>query len=145
MGGRGSSSGRGAKGGGKSLAQLNEMVQSNPENALSQLTEILKTGTFDKPKFTANGNSISQQGVTIKSGNDELQVYFSSGYNPQQVTTPNKPIKNGIYATTWHNGNATSFRVLAEAKTKSLKNAKKNYDAMLDTWKKATGQKKITL
>ena len=104
----------------------------------------LQSGTIGKAKFTANGSSVSQQTVTVKSGNDELQVYFSSGYSPQQATNSTQAIKSGIYAITKHNGDVTAYRVLTETKTKSIKSAKKNYDSVLDAWKKITKQKQIT-
>lgn len=145
--GRGSSKAGGGGGGAKAkinLSEVNDMIKTSPSTALSQLSSVLQSGTISKAKFTANGSSVSQQTVTVKSGNDELQVYFSSGYSPQQATNPTQAIKSGIYATTWHDGNVTSYRVLSETKTKSVKNAKKNYDETLETWKKVTGQKQIT-
>ena len=126
------------------LSEVNDMIKSSPSTALNQLSETLQSGTIGKAKFTANGSSVSQQTVTVKSGNDELQVYFSSGYSPQQATNSTQAIKSGIYAITKHNGDVTAYRVLTETKTKSIKNAKKNYDETLETWKKVTGQKQIT-
>lgn len=141
--GRGSS-----KAGGKAkainLSEVNDMIKSSPSTALNQLSETLQSGTIGKAKFTANGSSVSQQTVTVKSGNDELQVYFSSGYSPQQATNSTQAIKSGIYAITKHNGDVTAYRVLTETKTKSIKSAKKNYDSVLDVWKKITKQKQIT-
>lgn len=143
--GRGSSKAGGSGAKAKiNLSEVNDMIKTSPSTALSQLSSVLQSGTISKAKFTANGSSVSQQVVTVKSGDDELQVYFSSGYSPQQATNPTQAIKSGIYATTWHDGNVTSYRVLSETKTKSVKNAKKNYDEMLETWKKVTGQKQIT-
>ena len=141
--GRGSSK---AGGNAKSinLSEVNDMIKSSPSTALNQLSETLQSGTIGKAKFTANGSSVSQQTVTVKSGNDELQVYFSSGYSPQQATNSTQAIKSGIYAITKHNGDVTAYRVLTETKTKSIKSAKKNYDSVLDAWKKITKQKQIT-
>lgn len=79
-----------------------------------------------------------------ESGSDKVEIYFSSRYEPTQVTNPSQPIKVGIYANVWKNGQPVAIRTISETKTKSLKNAKKNYENMLAEWKKATKQERIT-
>lgn len=149
MGGRGSRSSRssnagGASGSGGGIAQLSKMIQNEPQNALSQLGQILKSGTISNADFTENGSSVRSQSVVVESGSDKIEVYFYSRYEPKQVTSPSQPIKTGIYANVWRNGQPVAIRTIAESKTKSLKNAKTQYENILSEWKKATGQKRIT-
>lgn len=117
--------------------------ENNPSNALPQLSQLIEKGTISNATFTINGNSVRQQAVTISNGNDRIEVYFNSRFEPAQITNPTQPIKTGIYATVWKNGNAVAQRTIAESKSKSIKNAKTQYENMLDTWKKATKQKQI--
>ena len=99
---------------------------------------------MSKADFTVNGNSVKSQSVTLEKGSDKIEIYFNSRYEPTQVTNPSQPIKTGIYANIWKNGSPVAVRTIAESKTKSIKNAKKQYETMLDTWKKATKQKRIS-
>lgn len=129
--------------GSRNIAAFTDTIKNNPSNALSQLSQFIEKGTISNATFTANGNSVRQQAVTIRNGNDRVEVYFNSRFEPTQVTNPAQPIKTGIYATIWKNGNAVAQRTIAESKTKSIKNAKTQYENMLDTWKKVTKQKQI--
>lgn len=139
--------GRGSSGSGGNnrgnVSKLPLMVREDPANILSALPKLMSQGNLSKANFTANGSSVKQQAVTFESGNNKVDVYFHSYYEPKQVTNPKSPIKTGIYATLWENGNAVSFRTITESKTKSLKNAKKQYEDILNEWKKATKQKQI--
>ncbi len=99
---------------------------------------------IDAPKFTENGNSVNFQQANLESGNNKIELAFTSTYNPRQATKPTKAIKSSIIAVTYENGNATSSRVLLENKSSSLKNAKAQYDNVLSEWVKITGQKKIS-
>lgn len=132
-----------ATGGKNNIAAFTDTIENNPSNALSQLSQLIENSTISNATFTANGNSVRQQAVTISNGNDRVEVYFNSRFEPTQVTNPAQPIKTGIYATVWKNGNAVAQRTIAESKTKSIKNARTQYENMLDTWKKATKQKQI--
>ena len=127
----------------RNISTFTDTIKNNPSNALSQLSQLIEKGTISNATFTANGNSVRQQAVTISNGNDRVEVYFNSRFEPTQVTNPTQPIKTGIYATVWENGNAVAQRTIAEVRTKSIKNAKSQYEDMLDTWKKATKQKQI--
>lgn len=133
----------GGSGGGNNIAAFTDTIENNPSNALSQLSQLIEKSTISNATFTANGNSVRQQAVTISNGNDRIEVYFNSRFEPTQITNPTQPIKTGIYATVWKNGNAVAQRTIAESRTKSIKNAKTQYENMLDTWKKATNQKQI--
>lgn len=119
-------------------------VMNSPQTALNQLSKVIKHGQIDTASFTVNGSAVSSQYVMLNNGSDRIDVYFDSRFEPTQTTPPSTPIKVGIYATVWKNGNAIAFRTLTETKTKNLKNAKKNYDNVLDIWKKVTKQKQIT-
>ena len=139
----GSHGGSRAGGDGGNVAKLSTMIQSDAQGALSSLSNMLKGGSISKASFTANGNSVKSQSVTLESGGDKVEVYFSSRYEPTQVTNPTAPIKTGIYANVWKNGQPIAIRTITESKTKSVKNAKTQYENMLDVWKKATGQKQV--
>jgi hypothetical protein len=136
--------GRGHSKAGGSMASFTAAVMNSPQTALNQLSKVIKHGQIDTASFTVNGSAVSSQYVTLNNGSDRIDIYFDSRFEPTQTTPPVKPIKVGIYATVWENGNAVAFRILTETKTKNLKNAKKNYDSVLDIWKKATKQKQIT-
>ena len=141
MGGRGSSSGKASAGG---ASMLSNIIQQSPESALSQLQKVISQGDLSKADFTANGSAVRSQSVTLENGSDKVEVYFSSRYEPAQVTNPSQPVKAGIYANVWKNGQPVAIRTISETKTKSLKNAKRNYENMLSEWKKATKQNQIS-
>lgn len=141
MGGRGSSSGKTPAGGASTLSNI---IQQSPESTLSQLQKVISQGDLSKADFTANGSAVRLQSVTLESGSDKVEIYFSSRYEPTQVTNPSQPVKVGIYANVWKNGRPVAIRTISETKTKSLKNAKRNYENMLSEWKKATKQNQIS-
>jgi hypothetical protein len=111
---------------------------------LSSLKSVAKNATVEKAQFTANGNSIKSQNATIENGNQRIDLRFSTGYNPQQITKPTKNIETKISAILWENGNAKRITTISKTASKSNKNAQKQYNEMLDEWKKLTGQSKIT-
>lgn len=97
-----------------------------------------------KAVFTKNNNALKSQEAVLESGEDKISLRFINKWEPSQVTAPDKPIRTSIEVVTYKNGDATAIRTLAETKTKSLKNAEKNYNQMLDKWKKLTKQRSIT-
>lgn len=139
-----SSGSRAGSGASNGASMLSGIIQKSPESALSQLSSVMSQGDLSKADFTANGSAVRSQSVTLESGSDKVEIYFSSRYEPTQVTNPSQPIKVGIYANVWQNGQPVAIRTISETKTKSLKNAKKNYENMLAEWKKATKQERIT-
>lgn len=112
------------------------------ENSIDDLSKYPKI--LDKPQFTANGNSIKLQGADIVVGDDTIALTFYSQYEPTQVTKPTEQIKTYIDARIYNKGNITALRTITSTQTKSLKNAKANYEKILDIWKKMTNQKQIT-
>ena len=129
--------------GGSAFSKFSDMLKTNPQDVLPQLSKLVEQGTLTKATFTTNGNSVKQQAVEIINGQNRIEVYFNSRYEPTQIINPSQPIKTGIYATVWENGNAVAQRTITESKTKSVKSAKKQYEDTLDIWKKATKQKSI--
>lgn len=130
-------------GGGGNASKLSSMIQTDPQGTLSQLSQLLRGGNISSADFSKNGNSVQSQSVTLQNGNDKVEIYFNSRYEPTQVTNPTTPIKTGIYANVWKNGQPIAIRTITESKTKSIKTAKTQYENMIDIWKKATGQKQI--
>lgn len=101
--------------------------------------------TVNKAVFTKNGNAVNHQEARIKSGETEISLRFINGWEPTAQTPPERPISIRIEAVVYKNGNAQAIRTLSEKKTKSLKNAAKNYQAVEDEWKRLTRQKKFVL
>ena len=134
----------GSKAGGSGASIMSDIIQQSPQNALQQLSGVVSQGNLSKADFTANGSAVKSQSVILENGSDKVEIYFSSRYEPTQVANPSQPVKIGIYANVWKNGQPVAIRTISETKTKSLKNAKRNYENMLSEWKKATNQKQIT-
>lgn len=112
---------------------------------LKELAHYSDEMKVNKPTLTENGNSIKQQVATLDNGTEKIDLAFSTKYNPMQTTgTPSKPIESKITATLWENGDAKAIVTLSKTSSKSYKNAEKQYNEMLNEWKKVTGQKKIT-
>lgn len=116
----------------------------NGNATLDSLASLQPQMNIDKATFTTNGNSVKMQNVTIKNGNQTINLTFYSKYEPTQVAKPTKNITTEIEARLWENGNIKAIRIIAGTSTKSLKNAKTQYESMLDSWKKLTGQSSIS-
>lgn len=144
MGGRGSSGniGNGPNGRKISIKRFLENLQRNNRQGMLDVAAKSKL-TVNDPVFTANYNAIKSQEAVLESGSDKVSIRFFNNFDPLAVGKPNNPIKTSIEVVTYKNGNATAVRVLEETKSTSLKNAKKNYEEMLEKWKKITKQKTI--
>lgn len=140
MGGRGGSSGSG--GGGASVSKAYSDIMNNSAT-INSLANLKSQMDIDKAKFSVNGNSVKMQNATIKNGNQTIDITFYSDYEPTQVAKPTKAISTQIQARLWENGNIKALRIIDKTSTKSLKNARTQYETMLDTWKRMTGQKTI--
>lgn len=126
------------------LSEMMSEIENNKlESALEKLGQYKDQFKIEKANFTKNGNSISSQSAFLEAGNNSVEIRFVSGYEPTQVTNPKQNIKSGIYTVTRRGGNVKAYRTLTETKTKSIKNAKKNYDNVIDKWKRVTGQDRI--
>lgn len=128
----------------ENISGLNDELTNNPKSALNRLGQFANQMDISDANFTVNGNSVKSQYATIEQGNQKIDFAFNTDYEPTQVTKPSKAIKTQITATVWEKGNVQSYHILAKTKTKSLKNAKTQYEDVLNEWKKATGQKQIT-
>lgn len=142
MGGRGGSSGSKGGGGGASVSKAYSDIMNNSAT-INSLANLKSQMSIDKAKFSVNGNSVKMQNVTIKNGNQTINLTFYSDYEPTQVAKPTKAISTEIQARLWENGNIKALRTIDKTSTKSLKNARTQYETMLDTWKRMTGQKTI--
>lgn len=128
----------------ENISALNDELTNNSKSVLDRLGQYSQQMDISDADFTVNGNSVKSQYATIEQGTQKIDFAFRTDYEPTQVTNPSKAIKTQITATVWDKGNVQSYHVLAETKTKSLKNAKTQYENVLNEWKKATGQKQIT-
>lgn len=142
MGGRGGSSGFSGGGGGASVSKAYSDIMNNSAT-INSLANLKSQMSIDKVKFSVNGHSVKMQNVTIKNGNQTINLTFYSDYEPTQVAKPTKAISTEIQARLWENGNIKALRTIDKTSTKSLKNARTQYETMLDTWKRMTGQKTI--
>lgn len=127
----------------ENISTLNDELTNNPKSALNRLGKYAQQMDISDANFTVNGNSVKSQYATIEQGTQKIDFAFHTDYEPTQVTKPSKVIKTQITATVWDKGNVQSYHILSETKTKSLKNAKTQYEDVLNEWKKATGQKQI--
>lgn len=140
--GRGSSKVGGGSGGGGVAKAYSDIM--NGGATLDSLAALQSQMNIDDAVFTVNGNSVKMQNVTIQNGNQTINLTFNSKYEPTQVTKPTKNITTEITARLWENGNIKAIRTISGTSTKSLKNAKTQYESMLDAWKKLTGQSSIS-
>ncbi len=146
MGGRGSSGGFDASDSGRgrrrSLAKFLENQQKH--NITGMLLELQKNKMeVSTANFTVSGNAVKSQFAEIERGNERVSVRFYNGWEPTQVARPTEPIKATIEVVTYKGGNAVAFTKIVEKKSTSLKNAAKNYEAVLEVWKRITKQKNI--
>lgn len=143
MGGRGGSSGlNGPQGRKMSMGRFFESLAQN--NQQGMLDVLSKTNLQLFPAdFTKNGNAIRLQAAEFEVGDSKIDISFHNYWEPMQVTKPTQAIKQSIEVRVYKNGNITALRTLAEKKSMSLKNAEKNYQEMLEQWKKLTKQKEI--
>lgn len=137
FGGRGSSSGLG--GGRMTIAGFLKKFRNASESDLGKLG--LKV---DKAQFTENGNSIKLQSASVQNGADRVEVSFYSNYNPLQASNFQSNISSSISVRHYKDGDIQAYKEVVNKKTKSVKNAKKNYDEVLQMWKKITKQKSIS-
>ena len=136
FGGRGSTSGLGS--GRMSIAGFIK----NFRNADEKSTGNIGLKVFDT-EFIKNGNSVKQQSAQVTDGENKIVATFYSQYNPMQISKSNDNISSRIELRYYKNDNIEGYKVISEKKTKSIKNAKKNYEEVLGQWKKITKQKKI--
>ena len=141
---------RGAGGGGvpsgrKPNLKITDAYKNIKDNKgdLNELSKLQKNMNISKPEFTENNNSIKSQSAIIQSGNQTIDMRFVTSYNPIQTTKPKNSIESKIEVVLYEDGNAKAIRTLAKTSSKSLKNAKTQYDDVLNKWKKVTGQKNI--
>lgn len=126
--------------GGASVSKAYSDIMNNSAT-INSLANLKSQMDIDKAKFNATGHSVKMQNATIKNGNQTINITFYSDYEPTQVAKPTKAISTKIEARLWENGNIKALRTIDKTSTKSLKNAKTQYETMLDTWKRITGQK----
>lgn len=96
-------------------------------------------------KFTENGNAVRLQGAVMTEGDRMIDFGFYNSWNPLQQIPPSEYLEQSIEARIYKNGNIIGLTVLTERKSKSLKNAEKNYDEILSMWKELTNQEKIEI
>lgn len=142
MGGRGGAGLPTEQGKRISVERFLKNLQDNKQDAM--LDVLAKAPlTVGEASFTVNGNAVKSQEATLESGAERISVRFYNGWEPTQVTKPERKITTKIEAVTYKNGNATAIRTLYEKHSKSLTNAASNYAIVLDKWKKITNQKAI--
>lgn len=150
MGGRGSKSSQGKSGGVKPnentpFSKALDNIMNSPQTALDSLSSAIDGAKIDDYVLTANGNSVKRQVATIANGDDKIEVYFSSTYDPMQVNNADKKkIRSGIYANVYKDGNVVGTRTLLETNSTSLKNAKSQYTDALSKWRTATKQSRFS-
>ena len=141
MGGRGASSS--LSGRKMSLKRLLDNIKGQP--TLDDVRGLnLK---IEKSQFSSNGNSIQLQIANVQNipDGEELSLRFYSSYDPRQITPTRDYIRSNIELTHKNSkGNIDSVRTLSEMKTKSVRSARKQYEIVLEQWKKITRQKNIT-
>lgn len=143
MGGRGGASGIEPQGRKMSIERFLQNLQKNSRDGM--LDSISKANLSVYPAtFTKNGNAVSLQTAEFSNGENRVVVSFTNRWEPMQVARPTQPIKQAIEVRVYKNGDITAMRTLEERKSKSLKNAGKNYGELLDRWKKLTKQKNIS-
>ena len=122
------------------LQDIADGIRTKSSDELLSAVQKLKP-TAGAAKYDAFGNVVVSQTAEVSAGNLRIQLGFSNDYDPRQVRgTVRAPIKTNIEAVVWKNGHVTAVRTLAETKTKSIKNAGKNYQGMLATWRKLIGE-----
>lgn len=119
------------------------LLENNREEMLNALCGV----SLDvKPaNFTENGNAVESQEAIYESGENKVSVRFYNRWNPMQIINPKSAIKQEIDIVLYKNGNPTAIRTLVEKKSMSLKNAGRNYNEILDQWKRLTKQPQIFL
>lgn len=117
------------------------LLENNREEMLNALCGV----SLDvKPaNFTENGNAVESQEAIYESGENKVSVRFYNRWNPMQIINPKSAIKQEIDIVLYKNGNPTAIRTLVEKKSMSLKNAGRNYNEILDQWKRLTNQPQI--
>lgn len=117
------------------------LLENNREEILDALCGV----SLDvKPaNFATNGNAVESQEAIYESGENKVSVRFYNRWNPMQIINPKSAIKQEIDIVSYKNGNPTAIRTLVEKKSMSLKNAERNYNEMLDQWKRLTKQPQI--
>lgn len=144
MGGRGGSSGITAGGNGRkgNISELVSDIRSgNREKVLDELSDF--SPVPQAAQFTSNYNALKSQTAEIEIGDTRVSLRYSNTYNPMQVSKPTSAITTEIHAVTFKNGNIMKSVTLVRKDSKSLGNAKKNYEEVTQIWKKITKQKSI--
>lgn len=111
-----------------------------------EMLEVLSESDLqmEQPVFTENGNAVKNQLAVLEKENKLIHIAFINSYNPLQETPPEDFLKQQIEARIFENGVCIGAPVLFEKKSRSLKNAAKNYKELLDIWKVLTKQEQIT-
>ena len=95
--------------------------------------------------FTENFNAVRLQGAVMADDNRVIDVSFHNSWDPRQQIPPNDYLTQKIEACIYEDGNIKGFITLVEKKSKSLKNAEKNYNEVLSLWKELTKQERIEI
>lgn len=124
---------------------LDKIFQAYENRQMQEMMENFKEAELkvEQAKFTENGNAVEIQHATLEAGNRFVHIYFRNTYNPIQVTVPEGKLWQTIEARLFKDGKCIGMPVLMEKKSRSLKNAQKNYQGMLDIWKDLTKQESI--
>ena len=122
------------------LQDIADGIRTKSSDELLSAVQKLKP-TADAAKYDEFGNVVVTPCWRVSAGNLSIQIGFSNDYDPRQVRViVSTPIKTTIEAVIWKNRHVTAVRTLAETKTKSIKNASKNYQNILDNWRKLIGE-----
>lgn len=96
-------------------------------------------------RFTENYSAVRLQGAALYDENRMIDFSFHNSWNPLQQIPPSGYVTQKIEARIYEDGNIKGLTTLVERKSKSLKNAEKNYNEMLSMWMDLTKQGKIEI
>lgn len=96
-------------------------------------------------RFMKNYNAVRLQGAALYDENRMVDFSFHNSWNPLQQIPPSDYLTQKIEARIYEDGNIKGMTTLVERKSKSLKNAEKNYNEMLSMWMELTKQEKIEI
>lgn len=128
-------------------AGIDRFIQAFQENDIQSMMDVFAEAEIEigNAKFTENGNAVKLQGAVIADENRMVELAFYNSWNPLQQTPPEDYLKQSIDARIFEAEKCIGIFTLVEKKTKSLKNAEKNYQEVLSLWKKLTNQEKIEI
>lgn len=130
-----------------SNSYIDRFIQNFQEQDKQGMLEVFSEAEKEiaNAAFTENFSAVRLQGAVMADDNRVIDVSFHNSWDPRQQIPSNDYLTQKIEARIYADGSIKGLITLVEKKSKSLKNAEKNYNEVLSLWKELTKQERIEI